>query len=410
MKLRLQLLAAAAFAPFASARSYETVFTFKDDFYLKFCGLSVGMGKTEGEALIDGLNSNVEAFKTTWMNEIKKLQSNQCEVVGDFPVPEFSICTWKYPDRYDTNLLPLAGECHEHGGQIDGGGSSDCYIQRLFYQVKNLKVKCPKQLPSEDLNRSALLSAALEIMIPSAVTANSNSPWNGATAGVDEVESNDACNAPLSINRYTEIDVNLKCLKEEYTTEKANLLKEALDEYFEEFAVPKIKETVESESSMSAVFGVKSPFDKDGDTLYCYFPSYYADGTLVEQYAASDGNIVTKFKCGFDLLWFKDKDFNDSLLSDLVNTVQQVFTDDDPPFLQFLQGKYQDVAWIQNTQDCDVIDPNILDPTTLKPTTAPPTLYPTTSPTKAPTSSPTQNQTAVVRYDTFPLSFALLIS
>jgi hypothetical protein len=80
MKLSLHLLSAAAFAPLASAGSYETVFKFKDDFFLKFCGLTVGMGKADGEALIAGLNANVDAFKTTWTQAIKNIEG--CEVVG----------------------------------------------------------------------------------------------------------------------------------------------------------------------------------------------------------------------------------------------------------------------------------------------------------------------------------------
>ena len=81
MKLSLRLLSAAAFLPLASA-DYETVFTFKKDFFLRFCGLSVGMGPDDGEALLAGLNDQAAAFKAVWKAEIKKLQNNKCEVVG----------------------------------------------------------------------------------------------------------------------------------------------------------------------------------------------------------------------------------------------------------------------------------------------------------------------------------------
>jgi hypothetical protein len=325
--------------------------------------------------------------------------------VQDVPTPKFSYCAWKYPDKYDIDRLPLAGECHEHGDEA--AGDVDSYIQRLFYKIKDLKVRCPKKLSMEELNRSGLLEAALEEMVPAlnVNTADPNGPWEEAS-GVEEVKSNDECNALLSINRFTKIEVNLKCLKEELTVDKADLLKDALDEYFELYAVPKIKDAVENATSMSAVYSVKSPYDKDGDTVYCYYPSYYNDGGLVDQYTAGDGNIVTKFKCGFDIVWFKDKGFEDTLLPDMVETVQKVFTDDSPPFLAFLQQEYPDETWIQNTQECGVVDTNILDPPTPSPTTASPTEEPTKSPTNAPTStSPTRKPTAEV---CFSLQFSFL--
>ena len=420
MKLSFHLLSIVAIAPLVSAK-YETVFTFKDDFFLKFCGLSVGMGPSDGETLIDGLDAQVGAFKQAWKEKIELLQDGACEVIGvsvmcmlllhdemplplllivsitlhstythtqDVPAPKFSYCDWKYPERYDIERLPLASQCHEHGGEIAYGG--ECYVQRLFYRMKDLKVRCPNKLPMKDLNRSDLLEDALEAMVPALNinTVNPAGPWEEAF-GVEEVKSNDECNAFLSINRFTEIDVDLKCLKEEFTIDKADMLKEALDEYFETNAVPKIMDTVEIETPMSAVYSVKSPYDKDGDTMYCYYPSYYSDGTLVDQYEAADGNIITKFKCGFDLVWFKDKGFNDSLLPDLVATVQKVFTDDDPSFLTFIQDKYADVAWVQNTEECGVIDINNTTTPTLRPTTVSPTGSPSQRPTNVPTSSPT---------------------
>ncbi len=81
MKLSLRLLPAVALVPLASA-DYDTVFTFKDDFYLKFCDLSVGMGPEDGEALLDGLDDKADAFKAVWEAEIKKLQDGECEVIG----------------------------------------------------------------------------------------------------------------------------------------------------------------------------------------------------------------------------------------------------------------------------------------------------------------------------------------
>ncbi len=322
----------------------------------------------------------------------------------DVPTPKFSYCEWKYPNRYDINRLPLAGECHEHSGEMAGEG--ECYIQRLFYKIKDLTVRCPEKLPMKDLGRSDLLTAALEEMIPALTEAvDADGPW-GEAMSVDEVKDNDECNALLSINRYTKIDVDLKCLKEEVTIEKADMLKDALDEYFETYAVPKIKDAVDDATPASAVYSVKSPYDKDGDTVYCYYPAYYNNGNLVDQYAAGDGNIVTNFKCGFDIVWFKDKGFKASLLPDLEETVQNVFIDDEPSFLTILQAKYPGEAWVQNTVECGVIDTNINDPPTPNPT-ASPTAEPTNGPTNVPTSSPTRNPTAVV--STYFIYFILLL-
>lgn len=260
----------------------------------------------------------------------------------------------------------------------------------------------------KDLGRSELLSAALGEMIPNLIEAeDAVGPW-GEAMSVDEVEGNDECNALLSINRYTKIDVDLECLKEEVTIEKADKLKEALDDYFETYAVPKIKDAVEDETPSSAVFSVKSPYYKDGGTEYCYYPSYYNNGNLVDQYEAGDGNIVTNFKCGFDIVWFKDKGFSASLLPDLVATVQDVFIANNPPFLQILQEMFPDDEWVKTTQECGVVNPNINDPPTPNPT-ASPTAEPTKSPTKVPTSSPTRNPTAVVCISSISFCFVTLI-
>ena len=279
----------------------------------------------------------------------------------------------------------------------------------------DLRVRCPEKLPMEELNQSELLEAALVEMIPAAninPVTDPEGPWEKAF-GVEEVESNEECNALLSINRYTKIDVDLKCLKEVITTDKADMLKDALDEYFEKNVVPEIVDAVEEKTPESAVYSVKSPYDQDGDTVFCYYDSYYNDGTLVDQFEAGDGNTVTKFKCGFDIVWFKDKGFSDSLLPDLVETVQNFFIADDPSFLTFLQAKYNETTWVQTTQECGVVDPNILDPatpnpTTPNPTTASPTAEPTENPTKAPTASPTQKPTAAVCHS-FHLHFCLAI-
>jgi hypothetical protein len=74
MKLSFQLLSAAAFTPLASAKGpYRQTFTFKDDFFVKFCGINPGLGPEQADGLIDGLNANVDAFNAAWRSKIEDL-------------------------------------------------------------------------------------------------------------------------------------------------------------------------------------------------------------------------------------------------------------------------------------------------------------------------------------------------
>lgn len=72
MKLSFQLLSAAAFTPLASA-DFRQTFTFKDDFFVKFCGIDPGLGPDQSDGLLDGLNANVEEFQAAWRNKIDDL-------------------------------------------------------------------------------------------------------------------------------------------------------------------------------------------------------------------------------------------------------------------------------------------------------------------------------------------------
>ena len=305
----------------------------------------------------------------------------------DFPDPDFTVCEYKHPEKYDVYRLPLAGQCY-----VD----EDCYVQRLFVKIKDLKVRCPEQLTMEELDWPTLLSDALEILEPK------DFPGLGTVETVDELssslcDSNSICNALLSINRYMNINVDLSCLKDVYGTAQAAELTVALDSYFEQFIVPKIEKTVETVCPTSSAYSVKSPFSSEGDVEFCYYPASYADGTIADQYVAGDGNIVTTFKCAFDLVWFKDKNCSDSLLPDFVTSVQEAFQEDSPSFLTFLQEMYSTEIWVQPITSCGVIDPNIDLPN--------PTQSPTQSPMSVPTTSPTDGPTAAVCYDVCFLSF-----
>lgn len=72
MKLSFQLLSAAAFTPMATA-DFRQTFTFKDDFFVRFCGINPGLGPDQAEDLLDGLNANVDAFSAAWRSKIEDL-------------------------------------------------------------------------------------------------------------------------------------------------------------------------------------------------------------------------------------------------------------------------------------------------------------------------------------------------
>ena len=79
MKLSFRLLSAAALAPLASA-DYKMTYSYKDDFFLRFCDLDIGLGPAQAEALIKGLAENNEAFKRVWGEKIAEVQGG-CTVV-----------------------------------------------------------------------------------------------------------------------------------------------------------------------------------------------------------------------------------------------------------------------------------------------------------------------------------------
>jgi hypothetical protein len=97
--------------PSALATRTKT-FKFTDDFYLKFSPLETAIGPTDADALLSALNVYAEQFKGVWIEQIESsLLGGGC-TVGGMALPEFSICDWKYPDKYDVDELPLAGQCY----------------------------------------------------------------------------------------------------------------------------------------------------------------------------------------------------------------------------------------------------------------------------------------------------------
>ena len=83
-------------------------FKFTDDFYLKFLPLESAIGPENIGVLMSALTSYAETFKSIWITQIESnlLGGGQCTVDG-MALPEFSFCEWKYPDKYDVEVIPL---------------------------------------------------------------------------------------------------------------------------------------------------------------------------------------------------------------------------------------------------------------------------------------------------------------
>jgi hypothetical protein len=100
-----------ALLPSALATTTKT-FKFTDDFHLKFQSLETAIAPENTDVLLSALNDYAEEFTRVWIDRIEStLLGGGCTVGGMLP-PEFSICDWKYPDKYDIDELPLAGQCY----------------------------------------------------------------------------------------------------------------------------------------------------------------------------------------------------------------------------------------------------------------------------------------------------------
>eukprot|EP00585_Thalassiosira_rotula_P008728 CAMPEP_0196136896 /NCGR_PEP_ID=MMETSP0910-20130528/5047_1 /TAXON_ID=49265 /ORGANISM="Thalassiosira rotula, Strain GSO102" /LENGTH=115 /DNA_ID=CAMNT_0041397255 /DNA_START=335 /DNA_END=679 /DNA_ORIENTATION=+ len=107
--------------------SVTKTFKFKEDFFIKFHPLPTAIGPNESEeVLMAALDDIRQQFKDTWINQIEStLQGGGvCTVnVNRMRLPEFSLCDWKYPDRYDVDELPIPGQCYDY---------EDGFIQRIY--------------------------------------------------------------------------------------------------------------------------------------------------------------------------------------------------------------------------------------------------------------------------------------
>jgi hypothetical protein len=140
-----------------------------------------------------------------------------------------------------------------------------------------------------------------------------------------------------------------------YGTAIANKLIKALDKFFELEILPVLSLSIMDQVPEGFVYNFASPYASD--RVYCGHGSYYEGGSLVHQVPCSDGILLTKFSYGFDVIWYKPRDFNGTLFEneDITAIINTVF--EEAYFLNFMKQEYPDYDFIQDMDECDVIDP-----------------------------------------------------
>lgn len=369
----LLVLPPAAIAGKGSDYEVTKTFKFKDDVFLEFKDLPTAIGPDSVDVLMTALNGGFAAtFQKVWIDEIEAgLLGGDC-VVDKMRPPKFSMCEWKYPEKYDVDELPTPGQCYKY---------QDQFVQRFYYNIDKLEITCPENFYFKDLDKEAYTEAAfsgpafLNVLSPPGQSCDGDASaclFADATA-VDWVEGYDVCTAEMFINRFMDVPVYLKCLDTDgYGRKVANKLIKALDQYFETAVIPVLEEQIYDQAPESFVYNFASPYDSD--RKYCAHGAYYAGGNLRDQVVDADGVLITKFTYSFDVIWYKPMDCHKELLPDVEDIINGVFAEGN--FLLFLQGEYPQYDFIQDIDYCDVIVcPDV---------TFPPTEEPTSEPTEGP--------------------------
>ncbi|KAL7541420.1 hypothetical protein ACHAXR_010963 [Thalassiosira sp. AJA248-18] len=369
------LLALLPSALAAKEASVTKTFKFTEDFFIEFSPLPTAIGPDNVDGLMSALDSFSQQFVEIWTANIQAdLQGGQCTVDMMRP-PTFSMCDWKYPDRYDVDELPTPGQCYRH--------EETGFIQRIYYKIEKLVITCPDNFKYKDLDKDAYTEAAFsgqnflnKINPPDTACDGNESVCLFDDADTAEWSSGyDACNAELYINRFTDVPVYLKCLNQGYGPKTANKIIKALDKYFELVVSKVLEENIMADAPEGFVYNFASPYDSD--RKYCAHGSYYTGGNLVSQMPDEDGVYITKFTYGFDVIWYKPRGFDDELLPDVDVIISEAF--DEGEFLEFLEDEYPGYDdFIQEGEACDVIDPQ----------DAKITFAPTEEPTPQPTEGP----------------------
>lgn len=125
-------------------------------------------------------------------------------------LPEFDMCDWRHPDRYDVDELPTPGQSYVH---------ADEFVQRLYFKVDALTITCKEDFSYDDLNKDAYTESAFAgdgflsyISPPGIECDSSDAGCLFSTIETVQLDEFDSSNAELDIVRFTDIPLFLKCL------------------------------------------------------------------------------------------------------------------------------------------------------------------------------------------------------
>ncbi|KAL7490195.1 hypothetical protein ACHAW6_015943 [Cyclotella cf. meneghiniana] len=350
-------------------------FKFKDDFFLRISTLSTAISPGNNtDELLGALEEYAETFRDEWVEALMgETLPDNCAVL-EMSIPEFSICMWRYPDYYDINELPAAGQSYIH---------PDTYVQRLYYQVESLKISClnpDSDFPTyQDLDRDLYTSSAFEGTAFTEILNPESCQQDCFYSNVTEVtyDTFSEENAALFVQRFMDVEMYLKCVDMTgYGTDIADVLIEAMDRYFELYVEKELEKEILSIVPEGSVYNFASPYEDSADRLYFTYGAYYTGGNIVAQVRGDDGVLITKYDYGFDVIWFWPKGATDDIIPSVPSVVNPIYQGG--AFLAFLQQEYSQYTWVQRLDYCEPVD------------TMPE--FPEVSfvPTPAPTEKPTQ--------------------
>jgi hypothetical protein len=105
-----------------------------------------------------------------------------------------------------------------------------------------------------------------------------------------------------------DVEMYLKCVNRDgYGPNIANVLIEAMDSYFELYVENVLTEEIYGTVPESDVYNYASPYEKKVDRMFFTHGPYYTGGDIIDQVRVEDGDLVTKYEYGFDVIWFWPK-------------------------------------------------------------------------------------------------------
>ena len=189
-------------------------------------------------------------------------------------------------------------------------------VQRLYYQVSSLKIACidpPADYPTyQDINKDKHTAAAFssstfrDTLNPTTCLNVNDCLWADVDSVTYDTFSED--NANVFVQRYMDVEMYLKCVNRDgYGPTIANVLIEAMDSYFELYVEEELTQEILTNVPQSAVYNYASPYGKKTDRLFFTHGPYYTGGDIIDQVRDEDGDLVTKYTYGFDVVWFWPK-------------------------------------------------------------------------------------------------------